>query len=103
MKKKLSAYWWCQILGWSAYILVVTQAYLSMGFSVADFFAPIFLTGIFGIFITHAMRLFMIKTGMLQLRVLKQIICIIFITLFFSFFHALITVWLTETLQWGDK
>jgi len=103
MKKGLSAYWWCQITGWSAYILMVTQAYLSMGLSIAVFFPPIFLTGIFGIFITHLMRLCIIKTRMLQLRVLRQIFCIVLFTLLFSFFQALITVWLAETLGWGDK
>jgi len=103
VKKRLSAYWWCQIGGWSAYVLLVTQAYLSMGFSIADFFPPIFLSAISGIFITHLMRLFIIKTGMLQLRVLRQIIYMFLITLFFSFFHALITIWLAEILRWGDE
>ncbi len=103
MKKRLSAYWWCQIGGWSAYILVVSEAYLSMGYSISGFFPLMLLHGISGIFITHLMRLFMIRTGALQLPVLRQIIYMFLITFFFSFFHALISFWLAEALHWGDE
>ena len=104
MKSRLTAYWWCQISGWSAYILFATLFYLSIpDLSIRHFLPPLFLAAIIGMFITHLMRLFIIKTGLLELYILKQVIYLLFTTILFSFIDAVIMVWLAKALHWGNE
>jgi hypothetical protein len=74
MKKNLSPYWWCQIGGWSIFIVFST---LNMNPSEPnsrwDFVLPYFLEALLGIFITHLMRLFIVKAGIFQAKVFRQI------------------------------
>src|SRR5438105_7377049 len=103
MKKRLSTYWWCQISGWSAYILFCTCCYFFIpALHTHNFFPAFFLKVLAGIFITHIMRLIITKAKLLQLNILKQIVYIFFTTIFFSFVYTLITIWFDRVLHWEN-
>lgn len=104
MKKKLSAYWWCQIIGWSAYIFLATTSYLSLpGLSIDNIFFPLLVAGIIGSGITHLMRFFIIRSRLLLQNIFKQIIYLFLITISFSFMYACVLSWITGVLHWGEK
>jgi signal transduction histidine kinase len=58
---------------------------------------------ILGILFTHIMRLFMLKAGLLQLNIRRQIVYTFLTTVFFSFIYALVSAWLLEFLHLGDE
>ncbi len=104
MKKGLSTYWWCQIVGWSMYVLLPTLFYLSMsGLFIRSVLPSLFSMAILGILFTHIMRLFILKAGLLQLNIRKQIVYTFLTTVFFSFIYALVSAWLSEVLHLGDE
>jgi signal transduction histidine kinase len=104
MKKGLSTYWWCQIVGWSMYVLLPTLFYLSMsGLFIRNILPHLFSMAILGILFTHIMRLFILKAGLLQLNIRKQIVYTFLTTVFFSFIYALVSAWLSEVLHLGDE
>gem|GEM_PF-4185949 len=105
VKKRLSAYWWCQIGGWSVYVFVYTFFYLTIAVtSDPHFFPTLFLDAIAGIFITHAMRHFIAKTRLLLFNnISKQIIYIFLTTIFFAFAYSTIITWADQVLQWEPK
>jgi len=103
MKKRLSAYWRCQIGGWLGYCLLFYIIYYSSRDRFRDHFIPIiFLQAVMGILITHVIRFFLIKFRLFQLNVLKQGISILFITAFFAIIYGIICVCVFDILQW-DK
>ncbi len=102
MKKRLSAYWWCQIGGWGTYLLISTLFYFSIPDFIWNFLPPLFLATVVGIFISHAMRLFIIQAKLLQLNIVSQIIYTLFTTAVFYFINALINIWLAGVLGWGN-
>ena len=99
----MSTYWWCQISGWSIIYIMLLLFYLSVAGSVWDFVPLLFLAALLGMFITHIMRLFIVKTRILQLNILRQIIYMVLITIFFSFIYTLIVVSLARLLHWGGE
>ncbi len=104
MKKGLSTYWWCQIVGWSMYVLIPTLFYLSMsGLFIRNVLPHLSGMAILGILFTHIMRLFMLKAGLLQLNIRRQIVYTFLTTVFFSFIYALVSAWLLEFLHLGDE
>jgi len=103
MKKKLSAYWWCQISGWGVLFVTLSLFYLSIFGSIWNFVPLLFLGLAFGVFITHIMRLLIFKGRILQLNILRQIIYILLTTIFFSIICALVEIWLAVTFHWGKE
>jgi signal transduction histidine kinase len=103
MKKRLSPYWWCQIIGWNAFSIFTTTFYISAGLFIWQVFPILALMGLLSIFITHAMRLFIIKAGLLELSVLRQIICLFLTIIIFSFVLSAIINWLARILGWGKE
>ncbi|MEO6000152.1 MAG: hypothetical protein ABIN89_25160, partial [Chitinophagaceae bacterium] len=104
MTIKISAYWWCQFGGWTAYIFLATFSYLSLpGFSISITVLPVLLAGILGLFITHLMRLFIIKSGQLQQSVPKQIRFMFLTTVFFSFIYATVSMLIMEIFEFGQE
>ncbi len=95
MKKKLSAYWWCQIIGWGLFILFGTYFYFS-GSGIAHFpdYSSIIITALLGLLSSHLMRLFIIKAKILNQRTWKQIISMFLTTVLFSFIYLI--------FQWGE-
>jgi sensor histidine kinase YesM len=95
MKKELSAYWWCQIIGWGLFILFGTYFYFS-GSGIAHFpdYSSIIITALLGLLSSHLMRLFIIKANILNQRIWKQIISMFLTTVLFSFIYLI--------FQWGE-
>ena len=101
MKTRLSAYWWCQILGWSTYIAVDTFFYFTIRTKPSpNFFNVVITDSIIGFLITHIMRMLIIKLKLIKLSIQKQIISMIVTALVFSFIYAAITVWVDNALGW---
>ncbi len=57
----------------------------------------------FLLYFTHIMRLFILKAGLLQLNIRRQIAYTFLTTVFFSFIYALVSAWLSGALQLGDE
>ncbi len=104
MKKKLSAYWWCQIGGWSVYFIINSIPYFTPNSHLGTgYLADLFLILILGILITHAMRFFMIKYGLLRLNIPRQIFFIFITTAVFSVIFSLVTACIDEVFNQNPK
>ncbi|MEP6713106.1 MAG: histidine kinase [Ferruginibacter sp.] len=104
MKRKLSAYGWCQVGGWGAYVLLATISYLPLpGFSVWNTLFPMILAGIMGMGITHLMRLLIIKSVLIQLNMARKIISLIVVTVAFSLVFASLSIWIFGVLSLGQE
>jgi sensor histidine kinase YesM len=100
MKKKLSTYWWCQIGGWSAYFIFNSIPYFTPDSHLGIvYLAGLFLTLILGILITHTMRFFMIKYGLLRLNIPRQIFFIFITTAVFSVIFSLVAACIDEVFS----
>lgn len=101
MKNKASAYWWCQLGGWSTYILTYSFFYFTIATRhQPHFFKVLLLDAAFGIWVTHLMRYFILKSGVLNQKPGRQIIYMFLTTFFFAFFFTFMTVWTEQTLDW---
>lgn len=101
MKNRVSGYWWCQIGGWSAYVLVYTFFYLTIRTKPFDyFFNVLFLDAMVGLTMTHTMRLLFKATKLLSLPIRQQIIHVLFSTLFFAFAWAFVVVIAESQFNW---
>ena len=103
MKKRISLYWKCQVSGWSVYVLLATCTHLFLpGFSIWNTLLPMLVAGTIGMCVAHLMRLFIIKLGLLQQNVLRQIIYLLLTSIFFAFVYASITIWLSRVFHGGQ-
>lgn len=101
MKNRASAYWWCQLGGWSAYIIVYTFFYLTIRTKAFEYFYHVLiLDALVGFTITHSMRMMFKKTKLLSLPLKQQIVYVVFSTLFFAFSWAFIVVFAESQLGW---
>lgn len=101
MMKKISAYWLCQIGGWSTYILLWIFFYYTIRTKPSPyFFSMLSFDAITGLGITHLMRIFIRRSRTLEQDIRKQIIAIFSTTLFFSLVYALIIIWVNQLMQW---
>jgi two-component system, LytTR family, sensor kinase len=100
MKSRLSAYWLCQLGGWSTYILVYTFFYFTIRTKPSpDFFETLFIDAGGGVCITHLMRIFIRKNNFLNYDLRRQIILMALTTLVFSFIYATLIVKIDELLK----
>ncbi len=100
MRTTLSKYWLCQIGGWSTYIIVYTFFYFTIRTKVTpDFFKILFLDAAFGIMITHLMRTFIRRMGILNLRIDNQITYMFLTTVAASFLFAFVSIYVEEQLN----
>ena len=100
MNKNLSKYWLCQIGGWSTYIIVYTFFYLTLHTKEQpDFFKVLFLDAFLGIFITHLMRAFIQRVGILHLRIDNQVTYMFLTTVVASFLFAFASIYLEDALN----
>jgi two-component system LytT family sensor kinase len=98
--KRLSIYWWCQIGGWSCYILVNTFFYFTIRTKPSPHFFPsVFLDVIAGITLTHLMRTFIKKANLINLDLRKQIIYMFLTTFFFTLVFATLVMRADEVLN----
>ncbi|HRI20435.1 MAG TPA: histidine kinase [Panacibacter sp.] len=101
MIKKISAYWLCQLGGWSSYILVNAFFYFTIRTKPSPhFFQSLFLDVIGGILITHLMRIFIKRAKLLNYDLKRQIVSMFFTAVIFAFIYAIIIVWGDQILEW---
>ncbi|MDB5248259.1 MAG: sensor histidine kinase [Segetibacter sp.] len=100
MNKTISKYWLCQIGGWSTYIIVYTFFYLTLRTKEQpDFFKVLLLDAVIGIVITHLMRDFIQRMGILKMRLDNQITFMFLTTVGASFLFAFASIYLEDTLN----
>lgn len=90
---KISAYWWCQIIGWGGNAMMnfffawtfnraITSAFIIRSFIIVSL----------GLLLTHLMRWIILRYNVLQKTFDKQIIYFFTITVGFSFLYSLISL-----------
>lgn len=100
MKKTFSKYWLCQISGWSTYIIVYTFFYLTLHTKEQpDFFKVLVIDAVLGVLITHLMRLFIQRAGILNFRLEKQITYMFLTTVAASFLFAFSSIYLEDAFN----
>ena len=106
MKNKISNYWLCQIVGWSAYCIIYTFFYLTIRTKPHHNFYQILLIDTFiGISITHGMR-HIIKSGLfLKYPYRKQFIYFLLTSISFAFLYAFLGVFIEDIIfkLWEDQ
>ena len=100
MNMRLSKYWLCQIGGWSTYIFVYTFFYITLHTEEQpNFFSVLFLDVLIGITVTHIMRLYIRKSGLLQQRLDRQIKLMFLTTLVASFIFGFASIVIEDGLN----
>jgi two-component system LytT family sensor kinase len=99
--KRISAYWLCQLAGWSSYLVLWTFFYFTIRTKPSPYFFPsLFLDAIVGIALTHGMRFSIIKLNLLNFDLKRQIVNMVLITIFFSLIYAVAITWTNSVLKW---
>lgn len=99
MKKNKSAYWWCQIGGWSGYCLIYTFFYFTIRTKTQPhFFEILLIDALTGISITHLMRIIISSLGFLRMNVQKQIVSLLVTSFVFAFVYSFTMVYLEDTV-----
>ncbi len=97
MKNNKSAYWWCQIGGWSAYCLVYTFFYFTIRTKPQPYFFEILLTdAVTGILITHVMRMMIGYFNLLKLNVQRQIITLLLTSIVFALLYSMLMLYVED-------
>lgn len=100
MKYRLSRYWLCQIGGWSSYIIVYTFFYITLHTEdQPHFFSVLFLDVLIGITITHFMRFYIKKSGLLQQQLERQVTLMFLTTLVASFLFGYTSIIIEDSLN----
>ncbi len=84
MFRKISRYWWCQILGWSANIAISVFFVTTFGKPSHAYFLSLLSTCLIGVLITHMMRFNISFLKVLQKPVRTQIFYFLALTIVFS-------------------
>lgn len=95
MANKKNIYWYCQIFGWSFFV-IVNSIFLGLSYqtTLKDYFFY-FLTMPIGIGISHVYRLFIIKQKILNLKIPVQL----FLIILFSVIKATVFFFMTVGLS----
>ncbi|MDE3236231.1 MAG: histidine kinase [Bacteroidota bacterium] len=102
MSKKISAYWLCQLGGWSAYILVWTFFYFAIRTKEQPhFFETLFADAVCGVVITHLMRLAIRGFNLINQSLQKQIFSILLITFLFASIYSFSLVSIETLFEWN--
>lgn len=91
MLNKISRYWWCQIIGWSANIAISVFFVTTFGKPSKAYFLSLLCTCILGIIVTHIMRLNIFFLKVLEKPLKKQIIYFVVLTIVFSILLGIIS------------
>lgn len=91
MLSKISRYWWCQIIGWSANIAISIFFVTTFGKPSQAYFLSLLCTCVLGIIVTHIMRLNIFFLKVLDKPLRKQIIYFIALTIVFSILLGIIS------------
>jgi sensor histidine kinase YesM len=98
--KRISAYWWCQFIGWGANMLVnVFFAWTFRGTISSLFIWRVLILTALGILLTHLMRWILLKWNVLQKTFDRQAIYFFAITVSFSVLLAFLQQVLYSTFH----
>ncbi len=101
MKRKLSAYWLCQIGGWGLFGLVNIFFYLTLSSKTeVDFYNTLSLFMVEGLVISHLMRTVIRQYSLLNLPITRQIFSLFALTFLFAFLYAIIDNLMVGVLGW---
>jgi two-component system, LytTR family, sensor kinase len=99
MLKKMSYYWLCQLVGWSAFILGYIFFYLSLRTrEMPHFYEIILVDAIIGFLVTHAMRFFILKYKFVEKPLNEQVFLIVPTSIVFALAYCSISVTLEQEL-----
>src|SRR5687768_11899238 len=91
MLRKISRYWWCQIIGWSVNIAISVFFVTTFGKPTKEYFLSLLCTCVLGIIVTHIMRLNIFFLKVLEKPLKKQILYFIVLTIIFSILLGIIS------------
>lgn len=103
MSKRISSYWWCQVVGWSSYMLIWIFFYFAIRTKPQPyFFETLFADAFMGFFVTHMMRLIIKGAGLLNTGIQKQITSILLISFVFTFVNSFCVISLQSFFGWDE-
>ncbi len=91
--RKISAYWWCQVLGWGGNALM--NFFYAWNFKReinSDFVLRTITLALLGLAVTHMMRWMIIKMNILQKKFEKQVVWFLSFTIGFSVLYSLVSL-----------
>jgi two-component system, LytTR family, sensor kinase len=95
--RKISAYWWCQFIGWGGNALM--SFFYAWNFKReinTDFVLRSIILAVIGLAITHLMRWMIIKMNILHKKIDQQIFWFLTFTISISFLYSLISLSILE-------
>jgi two-component system LytT family sensor kinase len=100
MKRKRSTYWIFQVLGWGSFAIINTFFAFSYDKKLdGPFFEKVAIFLFLGIVFSHLMREVIIRAGILQRNLQKQVVLFLFLTLGLSLFASFFRVEAVERLH----
>lgn len=103
MRKKISLYWLCQLIGWGSYMLIWTFFYFAIRTKSQPHFAEILITDtLLGLLITHSMRLFIRNFGLLSQTLQKQITSLLLLSFIFAFISSTCLISIQTLFKWDS-
>ncbi len=91
MLKKISRYWWCQIIGWTINFAISVFFVTTFGKPGKLYFTSLLITCLTGLIITHIMRLNIHYLKILDKKLKYQVLSFILLTIVFSVFFGVIS------------
>ncbi|RYZ47945.1 MAG: histidine kinase, partial [Sphingobacteriales bacterium] len=88
MLNKISRYWWCQIIGWSANIVVSIFFVTTFGEATRLYIFSLIAGCLLGVLITHVMRLNIHSLKVLEKPLRKQIAWLLTLTFVFAVLYG---------------
>jgi two-component system LytT family sensor kinase len=99
-KKRISYYWLCQFVGWSAFILVYIFFYLTLRTRETEFFYHVLVAeAVIGFLVTHVMRYFIQHYKYVDKPVNEQVFYIFFISILFALIYATIGATMEQVVR----
>jgi two-component system LytT family sensor kinase len=99
MTKRISYYWLCQFVGWSAFILAYIFFYLTLRTRETPWFYHVLLVeAVVGFLVTHIMRFVILRYKFVDKPVNEQVFYIVFISILFALIYATIGATLEQVL-----
>lgn len=104
MLKKISKYWACQLVGWTACLAISAFFYLTLSMKeISHFFALLCMSVVLGIFVTHLMRMVIKEFRILEKTLQRQIPFFILLTIAFSVLYAVADIYLEKLVNLHDN
>jgi two-component system, LytTR family, sensor kinase len=104
MNQRISYYWLCQIVGWSAFLLLYIFFYLTVRIQTIDWFYYSLVVGaVIGVLLTHLTRYFILRFKLVDKPVNEQVVYIFLISIIASLMLAGIHSTIERLVGWEVK